>query len=448
MTTTNVSPADSTATIQAAIDTFNTVNFAAGVYILDAPLVINNQVNLLGAQVGVDARTGRPGALESILQPATTGVPGSLTSAPQFIVTGLIVVSDDAFVDAPAGITIDGFIIQNNTAIFTSYGIQTSANHSGYNIVNNIIQNNNVGILLSTSDDPAIPNVIGFNLIRNNGTPPPGYLGAGIVSLNGQGIYSVSSSVSNTLIESNLFTGQSSTNGSAINLENANNNIIRFNTLNLDSSIDLYSLIAASPEGIAGTNNNAILSNCILNSTGSAIVMAGGTSNTTISGNTVAGSTGAAVSINTSFGQPNQSITITGNNFIQNQAAASITTGSFTPTVAFPLIDARGNYYNSPAGPGGFNNLSTTGAGNPFGDKVFDRNNSAGPTPVAASIDISGFLTAPVTTVGCPNSCTDIIRACSCSGHHCFPKSATCCYPASFTSWIDRQISIGSGIQT
>lgn len=178
-------------TIQAAVNAANpagdTIRVCAGTYPEAGPLMINKTLTLLGAQAGVDART-RAGA-ESIVN----DLQGTSVSA--------------------SGVVIDGFTVQNSTvAAFTGFGIWLNPGVSGTQIVNNIIQDNIVGIGLANSGTSQA--VIRHNLIRNN-TKPGGASGSGIYTDEFVG----GPTTRNVLIEENAFIGHAGF-GGAVNISN------------------------------------------------------------------------------------------------------------------------------------------------------------------------------------------------------------------------------------
>src|SRR5207253_1308661 len=109
-------------------------------------LTVNKTLTLLGAQNTVDARG--PRGLESVI----TAVRGTSIGA--------------------SNVIIDGFTVENSIATaFTGYGIWLNPGISGTQILNNIIQDNIVGIGLANSG--VSQGLIQHNLIQNNNVPGP-----------------------------------------------------------------------------------------------------------------------------------------------------------------------------------------------------------------------------------------------------------------------------------
>jgi parallel beta-helix repeat protein len=179
---------DAFATIQDGVNAASagdTVMVAPGSY--GEFVTVNKTLTIDGAQAGVDAQSGRPGAQESIVDHNGNGQAG-------FYVTANNVV-------------IDGFTVQNSTnGSFPGFGFLLGAGTSGSHVLDNIIQNNIAGISLANTG--ASQAVIQHNLIRNNNQPGP---------VSGHGIYTdqfnAGGTLANVLIDGNTFAGNVSTGG-------------------------------------------------------------------------------------------------------------------------------------------------------------------------------------------------------------------------------------------
>jgi hypothetical protein len=168
----------------------DTVNVAAGTYVENVS--VNKSLSLLGAQNGVDART-RTSVPESIMDETSNG-------------------GKTAFYVTANDVTIDGFTVQGTTNPNQfGFGILLGAGTSGGHVLNDIIQNNIVGLGLSNAN-AADQAVIQHNLFKNNNQPGPA---------SGDAIYSdqfvAGGAVSNVLIDANTFTGNA---GAGIDISN------------------------------------------------------------------------------------------------------------------------------------------------------------------------------------------------------------------------------------
>ncbi len=150
------------------------VHVAAGTYTVAGLVNVNKTLTIRGAQAGVDARTRA--ATESILSNSQ----GISVSA--------------------SNVVIDGFTIQDSTnAAFTGYGVWLNPGIDGTQILNNIFQNNIVGLNIANAGTTQA--LVQHNLFKTNNQPG----GAG-----GTGIYFdqyTSGVVSNVLIDANAFNG-------------------------------------------------------------------------------------------------------------------------------------------------------------------------------------------------------------------------------------------------
>jgi hypothetical protein len=292
----------------------DTINVAVGTY--------NEQVNInkdnlkvLGAQNGVDART-RSGA-ESIIDNAC----------------GPVQIRAD-------NVTLDGFTVQGSTSTDLSCffaGIWTSNGNSGHQLLNNIVQNNIIGIYLNSNGANA--SKAQFNLIRNNNNPG---------SSTGSGIYS-DSGLSNALIDSNNFVGQTS---ASVNLISTTS-LVTVSGNVLDVGIGLFASSGVSISGNASVGNT----------TSGTIYIGGGDSAVTITGNALLNGVEAIVVEDASGVGPSTGVTANGNCISGNSTnGLRVESAAYTPGT----LDATGNWWGAASGP------KYNGGGPGTGDNIAD----------------------------------------------------------------------------
>ena len=159
--------------------------------------------------------------------------------------------------------------------IWTNPGF--SGTDGGHQILNNIIQDNIMGIELDNTGE--IPALVQHNLIKDNNISP----GAG----SGTGI-GVNFGLNNATIDQNEFTGQTS---NAIGVFGGSNNVtISANTILNDSSISLF-----------GASNFDLTSNKSTNANGSAVFIGGADSNIHLDKNVLVNANGAGVEVSDPF---------------------------------------------------------------------------------------------------------------------------------------------------
>jgi hypothetical protein len=316
--------------IQAAIDKASAgdrVYVAAASYPESAPgpLTISKRLTLLGAQAGVDART-RTGLMESFVRDSQ----------------GTAVMADD--------VTIDGFTFRESTSAYLGFGVWIAPNHDGTQIINNIFQNNIVGIGLANFGDHQA--VIQHNRIEYNNQPG---------AASGSGIYTDQyvggRVVKNVLITENDFIGNdnagidvSNTDGSGgvYDTDVGNNafvgngrGVVLFNTHRMsihDNNITNSTLLMSAAVRIFDNNTDlSILRNSIDIGVGRGIRM----------------SDISAVQPN----QPSSGVVINFNNItLFSQEGLLVELGGHQRTV-----NAECNWWNSSTGPFSTSNPSGTG---------------------------------------------------------------------------------------
>ena len=282
-----------------------------------------NNLKLVGAQAGVDART-RP-----------------------------FVVANESIIQHPCGpvqiaadnVTLDGFTIQGSTLDPTVFsmcfgaGIWTNPGFSGTNgghqILNNIVQNNISGIELDSNC--LNPTLVQFNLIQNNNNA-----GAG----SGNGIQT-SFGLCNATIDRNKSSGHL-------------NASMLLNTAQSSLAISNNQLVGGTPERIflANTTMSSITGNVSIGSTSSGTIhLFGGDSNITINGNTLFnGMRGIFVDDPFAVG-PNSGVQAHFN-CIQGNSIAGLEVGSGGHS---GILNAENDWWGSPSGPMSPSNPGGTG---------------------------------------------------------------------------------------
>jgi hypothetical protein len=300
-------------TIQAAVDAASsgdTIKVCPGTY--PESVSVNKTLTLEGAQAGVDARTGRSDPLaEAIVDPPDSGF------TPGFNVTA-------------SDVTIDGFTVQgaDNDA-----GILLSSTSSGYQILNNIIQNNTIGLYPGSSG--TTETLIQHNLFKSNNVPG---------AAGGSGIY-VDTGSRNMSVDENKFTGNET---ASINFAGAAGTQSDLSITNneADNSIVLF-----NSESVNITGNTVNLNQPF---SGSGVFVGGGNDGVFIADNTIINGLGSAVSVSDLFPGPNSNIEVIENVLENNARGISIASGA----LADPL-EAHFNRLDSNTQAGIRNNSNT-----------------------------------------------------------------------------------------
>ncbi|MDO8209093.1 nitrous oxide reductase family maturation protein NosD [Conexibacter sp. CPCC 206217] len=321
-----------------AADPGDTVQVAAGEYVLTATIRVNKAVTIVGAQAGVDARE-RAGVPETVV---TGTIPAGGTGA-------LIALGAD-------GASVDGLTVSGNGRP----GISASIAAGGYGIRNSVITGNGVGIDLETSDAATASTVVAGNRIEanNNGTLQSGIYGDGPAA--------------NVEIVDNLFRGHTNVpiniSGRGVDQRNLSISRNRFEgerhllllgatgvTVSDNTFVDGRSQAIAVQGGVDGLD---ITANTIDAPALDGILFVdyygmGPSSDTRISGNTITGAGAAGVDVSTrtttAARLPGYSgpLAIHANRLVGNAGAGVVN------EIAGATVDATDNWWGCNAGPGG-----------------------------------------------------------------------------------------------
>lgn len=309
-------------TIQAAVNDVGctTIVVAAGTYPEPdpGPLTINRTLTLLGAQSGVDARN--PRGSESIV------------TDPQ----GTIVTANN--------VVIDGFTIENSTAAaFTGHGILMGAGTTGTQILNNLIQNNIIGIGLANTGASQV--LIQHNLIRTNNQLGPA---------SGTGIYTdqfvAGGAASNFLIDENRFVGNDD---AGIDVSHTASSVSNLDVARNEFDLNGRAIL------LFNTDMSSFHDNIVTNSTFASadVRILGGVDNLTVLNNDLSGGQGHGIRLTNFIGGPNTGVLIHQNNIeVYALNGLTVDVGSHVGTV-----DAECNWWDSPTGPTNANNPGGTG---------------------------------------------------------------------------------------
>lgn len=278
-------------TIQYAIDQANngdTIDVAAGIYAED--VIIDKQLDLRGAQAGVDART-RTGVPETIVEAANPNASRNVTLSPR-----------------ANGITIDGFTIsQADAQTSGGIGIEVPLNAATQNmtVTNNIVTGNNYGMAGFTPGASA--DITGMRVTKNyfleNNVDSP--------SPTTTAMFLLPRIADNVTISENAFkdTFAEGGDGAAINISGTvanpmDNLVIEDNTSENDQTF----LVHYNADG------SRIEGNTISGASGTSIYIGGDTDGVTVSDNTVSNGATAGIRLTDVFGTtPPKNATVSGN---------------------------------------------------------------------------------------------------------------------------------------
>jgi hypothetical protein len=271
------------ATIQAAVTAATagaTIRVCAGTY--PETVVVDKPLTFLGAQAGVDARTGRT------------------------------VVGDESVVDSPTGdfsvqpgvgnVTIDGFTIRDaGTPVQDADGISAfQGGGSGFSFLDNIIANNTYGINFQSTG--ASPTLVEHNrFVNDNQTGAAG--GTGVFVSNGP--------ANESTITQNSFSGHSS---AAVNTTGTTTNFSRDLLITDNTSVDDGNFAVVVNTTGGGVEGNTITHTDPNDPTaGSAVFIGGNTDGLVVDSNTIVGGAASGVRVTSLFGAPSTGLSITRN---------------------------------------------------------------------------------------------------------------------------------------
>jgi len=317
-------------TIQYAVNQASggdTISVAAGTYpeLAPGPLTINKTLTLAGAQAGVDARF--PRGAESIITDAQ----------------GTSVAAD--------GVVIDGFTVQDSIiSAFTGFGIWINPGRSGTQIVNNIIQDNIVGVGLANLNAQA---VIQHNLIRNNNVPG-GATGTGIYTDEFAG----GPLVRNVLIKENAFVGNDDAGIDSSHTDFAGG------VFNLDVDSNSFDsngrAVVLFNTHMSSFHGNSVANNTLTGS--AAIRIFDNNTNLDIFDNDIRNGVGHAIRLSLALGTANADVVINGNNIgVVGSANFALTGLTVEPLSHVGTLDATCNWWGSSTGPLAVSNPTGTG---------------------------------------------------------------------------------------
>lgn len=290
------------ATIQAAVAAASsgaTIRVCAGLY--PETVLVDKPLTFLGAQAGVDARTGRTQpSEESIVESSTGGFD----------------------IEAGAGnVTIDGFTIRGaGTPTQRADGIEAFHGGSGFSFLDNIITDNTYGINLAS--DGTVPTLVRHNrFVSNNQTGDAG--GAGVFVSNGP--------ANDTTITENSFSGHHSAavNTTGNSSDFSHDLLITHNTSTDDASF----AVMVNARSSLVEDNVATHTNPEDPTAGSAIFVGGNTDGLRINRNTITGGAASGIRVTSLFGAPSTGLRITDNTVTSRLNGVRISGGETDGTI-------------------------------------------------------------------------------------------------------------------
>ncbi|MFJ8199137.1 right-handed parallel beta-helix repeat-containing protein [Streptomyces sp. NPDC096152] len=290
-------PGATYSTIQSAVDAAaagDTIQVCAGTY--------NEIVDVNKPNLTLVGQTKLPADCDVFAEPKPAV--DSIIEATNLAGEGIVNLRED-------NIRFQGFTVQNNQgSALGGYGVNTSVNHSGYLVTNNVIQGNPAGMYFNASG--TTPSQVTQNCIRLNNT------GFGVQAPAGNGIYS-DQGLDNARIDHNAFFQNK--NG-AITLDKYQNTLratVDHNVSHQDNGL----LNIFHSTGSVVTDNQAV------DNTGSAIYLGGADSRLQVLRNDIQGSYHGVRAENVVGGpsEANDQIQISNNNIRNTTLGDGISAG-------------------------------------------------------------------------------------------------------------------------
>jgi hypothetical protein len=329
----------------AAASPGDTIKVCAGLYVEQVDISKNN-LTLLGAQAGVDARTRA-----FIPDPSTQ----SIIDDP----SGPVQITAD-------NVVLDGFTVQGSTGTDPAFlsGIwmnpgSRAADVGGAQILNNIVQDNISGIELD-SRCGASPTLVQFNLIQNNNNPGPG-AGNGIQTNFG---------LCNATIDNNRFSGHLNSSYLVV-------------APSFGLAVTNNELVAGTPEGFAWAfvSDASIDANISTGSSSSGTIdLFGSNSGIVITNNTLLNGLRAIVVENPYGVGQNTNVRANFNCITGNRGAGMEVDPGGYPTTT-PQLDAENNWWGDASGP-----MEVPRNATGTGDRIID---------LDQNVDFDPWLTTP-----------------------------------------------------
>lgn len=240
----------------AAASAGDTIKVCAGIY--PETVDVDKQLTFLGAESGKDGRTKRTKLKKESVVASAGG----------------------DFVIAPgvSGVVINGFTLEGaGSSGNTDDAVEAFSGGSGFTIVDNVIENNELGVNVQ-NPDPTQPTEIAHNAFIDNSTVDSAQSGTGVFISNGP--------ADSTTIEDNSFTGDDQ---AAVNTAGTTSNLSTGLVIADNTSVNDATFLVATNTVDALVDGNAVSVTANGPDNGSAILDFGSNQSLRITDNTVKG---------------------------------------------------------------------------------------------------------------------------------------------------------------